>query len=130
DQEIGSGFSDVVLLGGGRFAGKYKLFGNDDYAIFDAVTGQPVSAARFHFVQQLGDGYFAVPTQTAGIGMMDVVGPNGNTVVKGAFPANSILQYMGNGTVKYTGNGNPQYVNLPNFTSGAVQAPVPSPAVA
>jgi hypothetical protein len=128
NQTAVGGFSEVVFIGGGRFAAKYSAFGNDDYGVFDASTGKPVSDARFHYVQPLGDGYFAVPTTSAGIGMMDIVGPNGKVSVAGAYPSNALVQYMGNGQVKWAVNGNNQYVNVPNFQTGSsLSGATPSP---
>jgi prefoldin subunit 5 len=130
NQVIGSGFSDVQFQGGGRFLAKLKYNGNDGYEIYDASTGKPISSKQFSYVTPLGDGYFGVPTATAGIGMTDIVDPNGNVVVKGAYPSNALIQYTGNGHVAYMINGNTLGVQIPSFQPPrvATQAAPPSPS--
>jgi hypothetical protein len=108
---IADGFTDVKFLGGDRFLARTSALGNDGYKIYDAKTGRPISAQEFRYAEPLGDGYFSVPTTTAGIGMSDIVAPDGNIAIRGAYSSYAPAA-VANGTLSYSVGGKTQTVAL------------------
>lgn len=93
---VGSGFTDVQFIGAGRFLAKRSAFGNDGYVIYDGTTGKAVSLTQFQYVKLLGNGYFSVPTSSAGIEMTDIIDSSGSLAVRGAYPSNALDKNLGN----------------------------------
>jgi hypothetical protein len=109
---VGDGFTDVQLLGNARFLARRSAFGNDGYKIYDSTTGKPVSPTEYAYVQPLGNGYFGVPTKSAGLLMNDVVDANGNVVARGAYPANAYAPSATSDRLTFTVNGNTGGIDL------------------
>lgn len=91
---LGSGFGDVKLLDGQKFAA--KDWNGDGYRIHDA-TSKPVSSAVFRDVESLGNGYFAVPSDR-GIGMMTIMNPELKSVRD--VPAYDLPRYASGGELQ------------------------------